>query len=485
MARFNKAAKSSKVPNYEGSPAYKQTDKFEFASILLTSFLKDQFYRSADQTATILIDLISKIKDKKFVAKTAIYARTKFGMRSVSHLVAGELTKHVKGQNWTKKFYEKIVYRPDDMLEIISYYGAKYGKPFPNAMKKGFAKALEGMKEYQLAKYRGEGKDVSMVDLVNLVHPKNTEALAKLMKGDLKPADTWEVKLTQAGQKAESEEDKVELKKDAWTDLIMNEKLGYFALLRNLRNILGQCSDEQVIDKALSMLTDPIRIKNSLVLPFRYTTALQAIEGSGLDYVTKTIKAINKAVDISTANVPKFEGKTLVVLDESGSMQGKPAEIGSLFSAIMVKAWGAELMTFSDAARYRGVNPDDSTISIARSIKFSSGGTNFHSIFTTAKKKYDRIIILSDMQGWMVNDVWSAGLGRVGGTPDKAFAEYKAKFDANPKIYSFDLQGYGTLQFPEPNVFMMAGFSDKVFDVMALLETDRDALLTAIDEIEL
>jgi 60 kDa SS-A/Ro ribonucleoprotein len=43
---------------------------------------------------------------------------------------------------------------------------------------------------------------------------------------------------TQAGSAAESEEAAAELKKEAWEKLVKSRKVGYFALLRNLRNIL-------------------------------------------------------------------------------------------------------------------------------------------------------------------------------------------------------------------------------------------------------
>jgi len=81
---------------------------------------------------------------------------------------------------------------------------------------------------------------------------------------------------------------------------------------------------------------------------------------------------------------------------------------------------------------------------------------------------------LSDMQGWVDYDV-----------PTETFNEYKQRTGANPYIYSFDLQGYGTLQFPEQNVFAIAGFSEKIFDVMKLLEQDKNALINKIEEIEL
>lgn len=42
-----------------------------------------------------------------------------------------------------------------------------------------------------------------------------------------------------------------------------------------------------------------------------------------------------------------------------------------------------------------------------------------------------------------------------------------------------------SLQFPEDKVFALAGFSEKVFDLMALLETDRLALVREIEKISL
>lgn len=475
MSRFNTATSPTKTTNFAGGEAYTQTPELELISILLTSFANDQFYRSANDTFERLKNLVS-ICDKEFVAKAAIYARTQFGMRSITHVVASELAKHIGGQEWAKKFYDKVIYRPDDITEILSYHTAKNGK-MTKAMQKGLALALGRFDKYALAKYRGEGKGFKLVDAVNILHPKPTEknadAIKELVKGELKSFDTWETELTKAGQTATSEEEKEQFKKDVWVKLIREKKLKYFALLRNLRNIIEQAPE--VIIEALALLTDESLIKKSLVLPFRFTTAYEEIQKlNDGKIVRQVLIALNKAVDIAIANVPVFDGETLVVLDESGSMAGKPAQIGALFSAVLVKSNNADFMTFSDNARYQNVNPMDSTITIANSIHFASGGTNFHSIFQTANKKYDRVIILSDMQGW---------IGYY--TPKAEYNSYKASTGANPFIYSFDLNSYGSMQIPEQNVFAIAGFSEKIFDIMKLMETDKKALLNTIRRVEI
>ena len=478
MGKFNQPNTiTNRTENLAGGEAFQETPKLEFASILLTSFVKDQFYREENDTVTRIVELLGKLPDKKFAAKAAIFARTKYGMRSISHVVAAEIAKSVKGETWTKSFFEKIIYRPDDMGEILAYYYKSGAKNEPNSLKKGFAKAITKFSEYQLAKYNKKGIDVSLLDIVNLVHPKSNEALAKLIKGTLSAPDTWEVKLTQAGQKAKTDQEKEIFKKDAWKDLIEGKKIGYFALLRNLRNILEQAAE--VMPKALELLVEENLIKKSLVLPFRFSTAIKEIEDvTGVDtkLTRDTLIALNKAVEISLSNVPKFDGLTLVVLDTSGSMGGKPKEIGSLFSAVLIKSNNADFMYFNDHATYMNLNPMDSLLTITKRIEneTDSGGTNFDVIFEEANKPYDRIIILSDMQGWINDDV-----------PTKTFEAYKKRTGGNPKIFSFDLAGYGTLQMPQENVYCLAGFSEKVFDIIKLLEEDRNALITEIEKIEL
>ena len=125
-----------------------------------------------------------------------------------------------------------------------------------------------------------------------------------------------------------------------------------------------------------------------------------------------------------------------------GTRSGKtPIEIGAIFASVLYKSNDADLMRFSDDASYANLFFADATMSIANRLisNARSGGTNFHAIFKKANRAYDRIIILSDMQGWMGNYA-----------PTDAFKKYKSRYGVNPYVYSFDLQGYGSLQFPCP-----------------------------------
>jgi len=470
MSRFNTVVET-KTKNLAHGDAYLQSPEMELVSILLTSFANEQFYRGSNETFETLKNVILKC-DPEFVAKACVFARNEFGMRSITHVASSELAKRLTGKEWAKNFYSAIVHRPDDITEILSYHKSANGK-IPNSMKKGLASSFDKFDRYQLAKYRGEGKGMKLVDAVNLLHPvpveRNESALKDLVNGTLKSEDTWEAMLSDAGSDPQK-------KKEAWKYLILERKLGYFALLRNLRNIIEQAPE--YLDNALEMLVDERLIKRSLVLPFRFVTAYDEIGNLNSAISRKAMSAIGQATEISLSNVPVFDGNTLTVLDVSGSMQGKPAQIGSLFSAILAKSNNADLIVFSNDAKYANYNLNDSVLTIANSIKFAMGGTNFHSIFKKANKPYDRVIILSDMQGWMVSD------GYYSSSPKESFKEYKRRFNCDPKVYSFDLQGYGSLQFPENKVFCIAGFSEKIFDIMKVLEEDRNALVNRIKAVE-
>jgi len=480
MSRFNTAVpgkvyKRPDTVNRTGTAAHSQSDKMKLASILLTSFVQDQYYRSAGQTQTELKDLIAKV-DPKFAAKAAIFARNEFGMRSITHIVGAEVPARVKGEKWTKNFVDKVIRRPDDATEILAYYLANYGKPVPNSLKKGLALGLSKFDSYQLAKYRGDKKAVSLVDVVNLVHikptEKNREALSQLVNDELRSEGTWEQRISEAGKS----ENKEEAKAEAWADLVNTGKIGQFALLRNLRNIETQAPE--VLGHALELLVDENRIRKSLILPFRYATALQEVSE------TATVRALNKALDKAVVNVPKLDGRTLVAIDHSGSMGSSrdpksPRAIGNLFAAVIAKANEADVMVFGTSAGYvPTLNPDDSTLSVMKQIDGVDHGygTDFAKVFTLAEKtkKYDRVITLSDMQSWRS--------GYSG--PMNARNSYE-KRHGKVHFYNFDLRGYGTTMFPTERVYEIAGFSEKVFDIMKVLEQDKDALVHKIEAVEL
>jgi len=72
-------------------------------------------------------------------------------------------------------------------------------------------------------------------------------------------------------------------------------------------------------------------------------------------------------------------------------------------------------------------------------------------------------------------------------TPASSYAAYCKRFEATPNVYCFDLAGYGTTQFTTsaPNVYQLAGFSDKTMELLQSLEVSPTALIDEINKIEI
>lgn len=528
MAKFNPPKEEKKyVTNHMGAKAIKETAELELVSLLLSSFAEDSYYETTSEAFTRLNDLIERC-DKEFVAKAVVFARTKFGMRSISHVAAAKLAKYISGKDWASKFYNSVIHRPDDMTEIVSFYAANCAEPaknkrkrkgLPASMRNGFGEALGRFNEYSLGKYRSEKKDFKLIDVVNMVHPKPTEknsiALKALVEGTLKSTDTWEVNLTKAGQTGKTEEEVLDLKKDAWEKLIKERKIGYFALLRNLRNIMTQAPS--VMKEACELLCDKKLIKKSLVLPFRYLTAYNEIEKLGApgkkvfekDGLNnkEVLAAIEKAIMISIENLPTLMGKTIILSDNSGSMKGgdggdslvskmsstTTSHIANLFAMMywmkadntLVGLFG-EALVHPDLDRKKGLFDN---FKIVDKASERCGGATEAGIFEMFRRLIkdkiiaNTIVIFSDCQigdgcGWYGN----RSNGEGGGVDFmKLFSDYK-KINPDVRCYSVNLKGYGTTVF-DGSVIKIGGWSEKIFDIMKNAEQDKSAMLNEIKAI--
>lgn len=455
MSKFNTgAAVKNKTTNIAGGKAFKREGKEELAFAVVSSFLEDKYYESGDDRTKRIVSLIQGISDVEYLLRLAYVTRNVFNMRSTTHLLLAETAKKFKGDSRVRKAIAQCTVRPDDLTELIAYLG----KPVPNSIKKGIAEALKNFNQYQLTKYKMEGKEVSLYDLFNLVHPKPRDAeqgvmWGKLLKGELTPPSTWEVRLSSGENKA-----------DVWKDLIGQDKIGYMALLRNLRNIDKQAS-EPIKMAACTIIQDRERVVKSRQLPFRFHNAYLNIENQDM------LEAISQALDHSLANVPKYDGKTLIAVDSSGSMHGKPLQIASLFAAAMFKSNDADLLLYDTSIHLLKVLRSAPCLEISEKMQHvrMGGGTQTSLVFKymiDAKKKYDRIVILSDNESWTESS-WSRSDF---GSPQEAYNKMRTALGIDPYVYAIDIEGYGTSDVKGGKVQHLCGWSDKIFDLMKHIE---------------
>lgn len=548
MAKFNEKKVTKHVPsevNFMGEKAFKLDAKEELVSTVLTTFVQKSYYESEKG----IVDRIKKAAlacDPLFVAKTAIYARTQANMRTVSHLLAGELAPRISKLEWAKRFYEKIIIRPDDMSEIVSYYkNVMKQKSIPNAIKKAFRKKLSNLDPYLIDKYKMAGREIGLTDLVNLFHPKPTQKNSKAFelliteggKGidKLYSSKILEKEMSKAGTVIDKTVN--EAKKEAIESVLGNVKgMPIFNLLRNLRNIVLFAPDS--VDEAIRQLTTLEAIEKSRLLPFRFLSAYieidqlkvgtsavkstvvfedeietKQVSAGELDTIKrKLLPAIEKAIELSCINIPKLEGRTAILIDHSGSMRGDggghslvsalskrtSSDIANVFASMLlahqpnvyVGLFGDRLLPFT-VRREEGILQTSQRMH--REGNSCGGGTE-HGIYTffesliREKKAVDNIIVFSDQvigsgNGWYGSGRVSS-YGTSGGQFQTLFADFRKMFP-HTKVVSVDIrQTSGTTVFNKNlNVTQIAGWSEKIFDVIGSSTAGYKAIIEEIEKI--
>lgn len=466
MSKFN-TKKNNTTTNLAGGKAFKMDAEQELLHAVLTTFLEDKYYETGNERIDRIVNLI-KQASPEYVANLAYVARTEFHLRSVPIILLGELAKVHKGDSLVRTAIEKTVQRVDDITELVAYLDAK----LPKQVKRGIRRALYKFSPYQIAKYRAEGKDVSLVDVFNLVHPKpqfatreQAKAWKDLIDGNLKSTgQTWEATISTT-----------EDKKESWEKLIMENKLGYMATLRNINNFIKNDIDPVAKNMVIDKLTNREQVKRSKQLPFRFVTAYDNVEDR------EYRDAISIAMDHAVDNVPELPGKTLIAIDVSGSMGGgwinynasTSIKKASIFGASLAKANRlADIVLFDDEISTLPVSSRIPVIDIAKQIEDNArgGGTNTSLVFRLAldnKKVYDRIIIISDDQSWQ-DSTWGWGNG---GT-QQSYNRYKKEMEADPYVYAIDIEGYGTKNIESPRVFYLTGWSNRLLDFIGLNEKE-------------
>lgn len=497
--KFNlKTKQNKKVRNYEGAIAYKTSPELELYTSVVTASLSNTFYEKANERLARIQKLMRKV-DPVFVAKLAIYAREKMHLRSIPMVLVAELSKIHRGDSLVKNTASRVIQRADEIAELLAYYqlansrsGDKKLNRLSKQIQKGVADAFNKFDEYQFAKYNRK-TDVTFKDALFLTHPKAVSEVQqglfdKIINDTLEVPYTWEVELSRLGQADfKDEKERKNAVKAKWEELILSNKLGYMALLRNLRNILQANVGPTAIETVARRLKDSAEVRKSKQLPFRFLAAYKELESLKENYVSIMINALEGAIKASAANVAGFDLSTraLLAADVSGSMyspvSGKSKircyDVGLVLSMILASR-SANITTGLFGDRWKEVNlSSDSILSNVRRLDRISGSvgysTNAYKVIDALiydKRKMDKVLFFTDLQLW---DSYNGGKSL-----KDSWALYKRTVAPNAKLYLFDLMGYGNtpLSIERNDVFLMAGWSDKIFDVLEAIEAGGDAI---------
>jgi len=387
-----KKTKTPMVANHNGAMVPQQNAEQQLERIVSCLMLfEDTFYEAGTDIANDIGKLLKSCRIE-FVCDLAIKARTLLKLRHAPLFLMVQALK-MEGtpeeRNLIGETISQIIQRADELSEIIAiYWKMNPNASLPRQLKAGVAKAFPKFNEYNLAKYNRENA-VTLRDAMFMTHPKPQnkdmkKLWEKLINDELDVPETWEVLLS-AGKD----------KKKTFEKLLKDKKLGYLALLRNLRNMSQSGVDEKIVNAAIR-----VGAKESKALPFRFITAA--------NYAPDYFDALDDGLVASMEDHPKLLGKTAILVDVSGSMVAKLSDKSELNRIDAATALAALIREVSNSVVYRF---DDNAKEVPKSYRglklckyvkgYAGGGTRIgHAINTVISENpnLDRIIIVTDEQ---------------------------------------------------------------------------------------
>jgi hypothetical protein len=387
MARLNTLNLNFAPRTHEGAAARHISDELQLRRSVLACLLwENQFYEDGVEIAGRIAQLVPKVAAEK-VAALAVEAREQMKLRHAPLLLVREMARHKTHRPPVSETLARVIQRADELAEFVAIYWKDGRVPLSGQVKKGLAAAFPKFDEYQLAKYDRSGP-IKLRDVLFLCHAKpRDEAQAAVWKrliwGRLTTPDTWEAALSSGADKCE-----------AWARLLREQKLGALALLRNLRNMREAGVDESLVLSALGSMST-VR-----VLPFRFLAAAR--------YAPPWEEALEQAMLKSVAASEKLSGKTIVLVDVSGSMTAPLSRRSEMQRtdaayglAVLLREIGEKVAVFSFSDNLVEV-PARRGFALRDAIDASQrhNGTYLGKAVEelNRKEKYDRLIVITDEQ---------------------------------------------------------------------------------------
>ncbi|WP_251092870.1 TROVE domain-containing protein [Streptomyces sp. Caat 7-52] len=520
MARFNTRAVRAQLksavtstgralPTHEGGRGRERDPRSELFLLAVANFVSQHtFYENAqdrdDRFTRLVRDLA--VGDPEWTAGLLGWLRGEGNMRTASIVGAAEYVHARLAAGATdgpsnRQVVASVLQRPDEPGELLAYWTSRYGRAVPKPVKRGVADAVRRLFHARsLLKYDTASKGYRFGDILNLVHaspdpdkpwqgdlfryaldrrhhpdtavpPASLPALTlhrELMalpvearRAVVTSADGAE-RLAAAGVTWEALAGWLQgpLDKAAWEAVIPS--MGAMALVRNLRNFDEAGVSDEVAARVAAKISDPEQVRRSRQFPFRYLAAYQHAPSLRWSY------PLEQALGHSLSNVPALPGRTLILVDRSGSMfwsqvsersQLNRADAAAVFgTALALRAADADLVQFGSTSDRIGFRKGESVLRILE--RFGDlGGTDTTEAVRRHYKRHDRVLIVTDEQY----------------SPHR-HGDPTAQIPDHVPVYTWNLEGYRAGHGPSGtgNRHTFGGLSDAAFRMVSLLESGRD-----------
>lgn len=504
MAKFNlsKLVKRPAGMTAEGAPGYAREPKLELFLLAVANMVGEQtFYERAEARDDRFRELVAQaaVADPAWFARFVPWLRLGANLRSASVVAAleGAKAQVAAGIPGSRAVVGAALQRADEPGEALAYWLSTHGRALPKPVKRGVADAAVRLyHERSLLKYDSDSHALRFADVLELTHPTARDAAqgelfrhaldrrhqrdnpvpeslavlrarAELMalpveqrRAVLDPQAlaragmTWEAL---AGWRQGP------LDAAAWSAVIPS--MGYLALLRNLRNFDGAGVSDEVASQVAAKLSDPDEVDRSRVLPMRFLSAYNAAPSLRWAY------PLERALQFALGNVPRLDGRTLILVDTSGSMNSVFSRDGSLRCwdaatmfglAVAARAAEATVVSFSNDTKVFDLRPGESVLKAVQRFKagwFFGGGTSTERAVRKHYAGHDRVLILTDEQAH-----WHGS------------ADVAAAVPAKVPVYTWNLAGYRLGHTPVAgNRHTFGGLTDAAFSMIPLIESGQTA----------
>jgi hypothetical protein len=493
---------------FNGAPGFERDAKGELFLLAVANMVgENTFYEAASDRDLRFQELVRKVavEDADWFTRFVAWLRgPEANMRSASMVAAAEgvkarLDAKIPGN---RQIISAALQRADEPGELVAYWISKHGRDIPKPVKRGINDAVQRLyNEYGTLKYDTQSSGIRFADVIALTHPTPVapwqdelfsfinarrwnrldehrigDSLTMIEARKLADAKSRDELLADpdlmraAGYTWENIAGKGAMDARAWEAVIPN--MGYMALLRNLRNFDQAGISKETREVVRAKLKDPEQVARSRQFPFRFLSAYQATRSENWS------RELEEALTLSLANVPALKGKTLILVDRSGSMFSSAggglsdmtrADVAALFGvAIGARAEYADVVEFGSSGRSSKIDVRKGD-SVLKSIqKFGNlGGTDTQAALIKHYRPgfHTRIMLVTDEQA---TGFWS-------GSRYVEQAVGHGVSDDVP-IYTWNLAGYrmGSVAGGK-NRFTFGGLTDAAFRMVPLLEAGKNA----------
>lgn len=383
--KLNTPASYAAIQTHGGAPAFPHVSPINQLrrSVLSCLLWEEEYYEDGQSIADRIIAAAQSVTTEQLAA-LAIEARSVHQLRHVPLVLLAQLAK--RGGRIVGDTIAATIQRPDELSEFLAVYWKSNGKKtLSKQVKVGLAKAFQKFNAYSLAKFDRDGA-IKLRDVLFLVHakPKDEEQAQtwkQLVENKLQPPDTWEVELS-AGKD----------KKETFERLLREGKLGYLALLRNLRGMQAAGVDPGLMQSAILARKGAER-----VLPFRYVAAARACPAME--------PPLDQALSEAISSMPVLPGNTAILVDVSGSMaatlSGKSDMTRMDAAAALASLIHGTLRVFTFSEQIIEVAPRRGMAGVDAIINSQQhGGTAMAEAIQAinAQVPHDRLIVITDEQ---------------------------------------------------------------------------------------